>query len=230
VKLKSKLDEVAKITSKPLVIVLDSADRLFKEDPAFFSELQRDAKTAADSGSPIYVFVLTKGRGLALWSRAALPFEVRTITGGRLHLLYSFPAPSAKSIKVYCSEMLDATKVNLNIIGLSYTHLFFARLSSSTSIPGSVAIALLEEGQLSKLLEKNILSVRAGGSYEFNSRHVESFFAGECWWFLSFVFLLLSCLLRFCVPLVSFNLSLCRCVQQGARTGAERLTQVWSEG
>jgi Cdc6-like AAA superfamily ATPase len=64
VKLKSKLDEVAKVTSKPLVIVLDSADRLFEEDPAFFSELQRDAKTAADSGGPIYVFVLTKGRAL----------------------------------------------------------------------------------------------------------------------------------------------------------------------
>jgi hypothetical protein len=221
VKLKSKLDEVAKITSKPLVIVLDSADRLFEEDPAFFSELQRDAKDAADNGSPIYVFVLTKGRGLALlrshseWSRAALPFEVRdvaddeavkllrakhkhmqpeeaeeavrTITGGRFHLLYSFPAPSSKTIEVYRSQKFDATKAALNTIGLSYTHPFFARLSSSTSILGSTATAQLEEGQLSKLLEKNILSVRADGSYAFNSRHVESFFAGECWRFLSFL-------------------------------------------
>jgi hypothetical protein len=196
--LKSKLDEVAKITSKPLVIVLDSADRLFEEDPALFSELQRDAKAAADSGGPIYVFVLTNRRGLASlrshsseWSRAAQPFEVRdvaddeavklllakhkhgtlepeeaeeavwTITGGRLHLLYSFPALSSKSIDVYRSEKFDATKANLNIIGLSYTHPFFARLSSSTGIPGGTATALLEEGQLPKLLEKNILDLKS---------------------------------------------------------------------
>jgi hypothetical protein len=250
VELKSKLDEVAKITPQPLVIVLDSADRLFEKDPDFFSELQRDAKAAADRGSPIYVFVLTKGRGLALlrshseWSRAALPFEVRdvaddeaiklllakhgtmqleeaeeavrTITGGRFHLLYSFPAPASKSIEEYRSEKFDATEANLNTVGLNPTHPFFARLFTSTSkrIPGSTATALLEEGQLSKLLEKKILSVRSDGSYAFNSRHVESFFTGECWRILSF--LLLSCLLP--SGLIQFC-RCCRCVQRDARTG-----------
>jgi hypothetical protein len=211
--LQSKLDAVAKITSKPLVIVLDSADRLFEEDPEFFSKLQRDAKAGADHGSPIYVFVLTKGRGLALlrshseWSRAALPFEVRdisddeavqvllakhdtmkpedaeeavqTITGGRFHLLYSFPA--SKSIEDYRSELFVNTDTALINASLSTTHPFFARLSSSTSkcIPGNTAATLLEQGQLSNLLEKKILSVRADGSYAFNSRHVETFFAGE---------------------------------------------------
>lgn len=212
--LQQKLDDVSKITQQPLVVVLDSADHLFEEDPEFFAKLQRGAKAAADHGSPIYVFVLTKGRGLALlrshseWSRAAVPFEVRdvsddkavkvllakydtmkpeeaedavrSITGGRFHLLYTFP--TSKSIAEYRSELFDATTASLNTVGLSPMHPFFVRLSTSTSksIPSGAATAVLEQAQLSKLLEKKILSVRADGSYTFNSRHVETFFDGEC--------------------------------------------------
>jgi hypothetical protein len=64
---------------------------------------------------------------------------------------------------------------------LSETHPFFALLYSSTSkeVLGDIAISLLGEKQLDKLLEKKILSVRADASYTFNSRHVETFFDGE---------------------------------------------------
>jgi hypothetical protein len=256
--LQSKLASVAKIASKPLVIVLDSADRLFEEDPEFFSKLQRDAKAGADHGSPIYVFVLTKGRGLTLlrshseWSRAALPFEVQdvsndqavkvllakhdtmkpedadaavqTITGGRFHLLYSFPDSKFKSIEEYRSELFVKTNTALINASLSPTHPFFAHLSASTSkcIPGDTAASLLEQGQLSELLEKKILSVRSDGSYAFNSRHVETFFAGECWRFF-----FCSCLA--CASVCLQFVCCCRCVRRNTRTGVERLTQVCIE-
>jgi hypothetical protein len=211
--LQKRIDEVSRLSSKPLVIVLDSADRLFEEDPEFFLSLQRDAKAAADHGSPIYIFVLTRGRGLdalrsrSEWSRAAPPFQVgdvsdeqavelllkqhgtmkrsdaeeavRTITGGRFHLLNAYPA--SDSVEENLSMQFDGTRASLAIVGLEPTHPLFALLYSSTSkvVSKHEAIRLLGQSHLDKLLETKILSIRANRSYTFNSRHVETFFDGE---------------------------------------------------
>ena len=211
--LKNRIDAVSRLSTKSLVIVFDSADRLFEEDPEFFLSLQRDAKAAADHGSPIYIFVLTRGRGLdalrsrSEWSRAAPPFQVgdvsdeqavelllkqhgtmkrsdaeeavRTITGGRFHLLNAYPA--SDSVEENLSMQKKITEAGLAEIGLSETHPFFALLYSSTSKEalGKDAIRLLGKKQLDKLLEKKILSVRADSTYTLNSRHVETFFDGE---------------------------------------------------
>lgn len=113
---------------------------------------------------------------------------VRSITGGRLHLLYIFP--TSISIDEYRSNLFMKTNTDFINASLSPTHPFFAHLFSSASkcIACDTAAALLNQAQLSKLLEKNILSLQADGDYAFNSRHVETFFDGECCWLVFFRF------------------------------------------
>lgn len=72
---------------RPMVLVIDSADRLAKKDPDFLAVLQDFAKDCADFGTLRIVFISSDGSALPLlmsrsaWSRAKQPaFEVGEIT------------------------------------------------------------------------------------------------------------------------------------------------------
>ena len=72
---------------RPMVLVIDSADRLAKEDPDFLARLQDFAKDCADFGTLRIVFISSDGSALPLlmsrsaWSRAKQPaFEVGEIS------------------------------------------------------------------------------------------------------------------------------------------------------
>lgn len=71
---------------RPLVLVIDSADILAKNEPAFLGILQDFAKDDADAGNLRIVFVSSDGSVLPLlmsrssWSRAEPPYEVGEIS------------------------------------------------------------------------------------------------------------------------------------------------------
>ncbi len=71
---------------RPLVLVIDAADRVAKENPKFFFILQNFAKDCADKGILRVVFVSSEGVALPMlqspsaWSRALRPIEVGEIS------------------------------------------------------------------------------------------------------------------------------------------------------
>jgi energy-coupling factor transporter ATP-binding protein EcfA2 len=75
-----------KTHKRPMVLVIDSADILAKEDPKFLYFLQNFAKDCADRGTLRIVFVSSDGSALPLlisqssWSRAEAPFEIGEIS------------------------------------------------------------------------------------------------------------------------------------------------------
>ena len=83
------VDAAAKFKAKygrPMVLVIDSADRLAKQCPAFLEILQDFAKDSADEGNLRIVFISSDGSTLPLlmarssWSRAEKPpFEIGEI-------------------------------------------------------------------------------------------------------------------------------------------------------
>ena len=85
----SLIDAAAKFKAKngrPMVLVIDSADRLAKDNPAFLGKLQGFAKDCADGGNLRIVFISSDGSALpqlmtrSSWSRAKKPpFEIGEI-------------------------------------------------------------------------------------------------------------------------------------------------------
>ena len=82
------MDAAAKFKSKherPMVLVIDSADILAKQNPAFLNILQDFAKLCADIGNLRIVFISSDGSALPLlmarssWSRADEPYEIGEI-------------------------------------------------------------------------------------------------------------------------------------------------------
>ena len=83
------VDAAAKFKAKhgrPMVLIIDSADRLAKQCPAFLELLQDFAKKRADEGNLRIVFISSDGSALPLmmarssWSRAKKPpFEIGEI-------------------------------------------------------------------------------------------------------------------------------------------------------
>jgi hypothetical protein len=71
---------------RPLVLVIDAADRVAKKDPDFFFTLQDFAKDCADEGILRVVFVSSEGVALPMlqsssaWSRALRPVEIGEIS------------------------------------------------------------------------------------------------------------------------------------------------------
>jgi len=72
--------------NRPIVLVIDAADRIAKDNPKFFGILQDFAKDCADQGLLRVVFVSSEGVALPLlqsssaWSRSLRPIEVGEIT------------------------------------------------------------------------------------------------------------------------------------------------------
>ena len=72
--------------NRPIVLVIDAADRIAKDNPKFFGILQDFAKDCADQGLLRVVFVSSEGVALPLlqsssaWSRSLPPIEVGEIT------------------------------------------------------------------------------------------------------------------------------------------------------
>merc|ERR1711916_98932 len=73
--------------NRPIVLVIDAADRIAKDNPKFFGSLQYFAKDCADQGLLRVVFVSSEGVALPLlqssssaWSRSLPPIEVGEIT------------------------------------------------------------------------------------------------------------------------------------------------------
>ena len=82
------VDAAAKFKAKngrPMVLVIDSVDRLAKKNPDFLGELQDFAKDCADDGNLRIVFISSDGSALPLlmarssWSRADDPYEIGKI-------------------------------------------------------------------------------------------------------------------------------------------------------
>ena len=83
------VDAAAKFKAKherPMVLIIDSADRLAKDFPVFLGKLQDFAKDCADDGNLRIVFISSDGSALPLmmarssWSRAEKPpFEIGEI-------------------------------------------------------------------------------------------------------------------------------------------------------
>lgn len=84
--LKTAAADFKRTHNRPLVLVVDSADRLAKNEKVFFCELQDFAKDCADLGDLCVVFIISKGSRLSLleersaWSRASEPMEVGEIS------------------------------------------------------------------------------------------------------------------------------------------------------
>ena len=82
-------DAAAKFNSKhgrPMVLVIDSVDRIAETNPDFLGDLQDFAKDCADNGNLRFVFISSDGSTLPLmmanrssWSRADEPYEVGEI-------------------------------------------------------------------------------------------------------------------------------------------------------
>ena len=70
---------------RPMVLVIDSADRIAEKNPDFLDELQDFAKDCADGGNLRVVFISNDGLALPLmmarssWSRADDPYEIGEI-------------------------------------------------------------------------------------------------------------------------------------------------------
>ncbi|CAG8723040.1 9736_t:CDS:2, partial [Ambispora leptoticha] len=79
-------DYYMKKYKRPIVLVLDQVDRIAKKDPEFLGILQDFAKSGADRGTLVIVFIASEGlipqimKSRSAWSRASATFEVGDIS------------------------------------------------------------------------------------------------------------------------------------------------------
>ena len=128
---------------RPMVLVIDSADRIAKKNPDFLGELQDFAKDCADDGNLRIVFISSDGSALPLmmarssWSRAEKPpFEIGEIPDDQAVEYLTKKGVREDEAKVAVANLTGGLFVSLNdfatssLEGMTYEQLVEQRDSA----------------------------------------------------------------------------------------------------
>ena len=208
--LEKKLLEVGKAYlakyKRPPVLVIDAADKIYKEDPKLLFHIQALAKDGADSGCLRVVFVISETSAFESHSHAsrsrtfvvgeieddeAVDYlvskginkenatdAVARITGGRFALLNDYIGDHQDGMAndQILANYHAATKDALVDAGIKATNPLFLAVSSR-QLESSEAKELVEPDKLAQLTRENVLTVNPSTRLvAFNSRHIQTFF------------------------------------------------------
>ena len=103
---------------------------------------------------------------------------VKEVAGGRFPLLQEH-ALTGEAVEDIVRQLHIKTETDLIGVAVSPSCALFRALLAQKSVTTAAALRLLGKGQVSALLELNILAAHPDGTFTFHSRHVASYVARE---------------------------------------------------